>query len=133
MESLPRPTKLASPRCPSPDLDVELSDEQVVALLDQARCRLAEAAAASVDEDKLPTRLPSLDSGSLAGSALRTHGSVTTVDPKLLVEPADVALAAKVKKVEDPVAAKKKKAEVRSASPVPKLQNVAEDDSTPIT
>jgi hypothetical protein len=109
------------------ETDEELSDAQIQELLDEAE-RSLRAKQQGRNTDSL-FRLPKLQPGNIADVSLKTEGSVTRVDPSKLVSNQHRALAAAVKRIEDPIQAKKQKLAVRS----PILFPPADDDNHPIS
>lgn len=93
------------------DTDDDLSDEQIRELLDEAE-RSLRAKQQQKSHADAPFTLPKLNPGHIADTSLNTEGSVTRLDPSKLVNSEHRALAQGIKKIEDPVQAKKQKLEV---------------------
>lgn len=97
--------------------DEELTDEQIEQLLARATARLQEKAKQQ-QLTKSTTQtftFPKLDAGQLEKPYVETKGDVATVDASRLLEEKQRKQANGIRKVEDPVTAKKAAAEVRSA------------------
>ena len=108
------------------DVDEELSDEQMQAMLARAAKRRQEAlglklAAADDDDDDDSSNkqfsFPKLNTGEIAKPYVSTTGHVAQIDSSRLLQEKDRVLSNKIRKVEDPVLLKQKTAEVRIHSP----------------
>jgi hypothetical protein len=96
------------------DTDEEMSDAQIRELLNEAAIRMrAKAAGNPTATPNAPFRLPKLRPGHLADTLETTEGNITRLDHAKLVDKKEQALANGIKKVDDPLAIKKKKLEVR--------------------
>jgi hypothetical protein len=96
------------------DTDEELSDEQIRELLNEAAVRMrAKAAGQPVARADAPFKLPKLKPGHIADTYEKTDGNITRLDHSKLVDKAQQALANGIKKIDDPLAIKKQKQEVR--------------------
>lgn len=104
---------MAQPAHHAEDSDEELTDEQVRQLLNEAEKRLREKASSHPTAEK-PFTLPKLKPTQLPDTYLTTKGSITRLDQSKLVPEKDRALANGVKKIEDPVVAKRQRKEVRT-------------------
>lgn len=111
--------------------DDELSDEQIEMLLKQAEVRLRDKAT-STQPLPLPTaadfKLPRLEAANLPAPYIQTDGDIARLAPARLLDPRQRELANRIRKVEDPVAVKKKQAEVRSRP----LRPIAYEENIPI-
>jgi hypothetical protein len=97
------------------DIDEDMSDEQIRELLNEAALRMqAKAAGKPTATPNAPFRLPKLAPGHLADTYEKTEGSITRLDHSKLVDKKQHALANGIKKIDDPLAIKKQKAEVRT-------------------
>jgi hypothetical protein len=97
------------------DTDEEMSDAQMRELLNEAAIRMrAKAAGKPTATPNVPFRLPKLRPGHLADTHEKTEGNITRLDHAKLVDKKQQALANGIKKIDDPLAIKKKKLEVRS-------------------
>lgn len=94
--------------------DEELSDEQIQTLLKQAEARLRERATTAAQSAFTLPKFPRLNAGDIAQPYVRTDGEVARVDSSKLLNERERELANKIRKVEDPVAVKKKLLEVGS-------------------
>lgn len=93
----------------------DLSDEQIEALLARATARLQQHAKeqqVTTQKDGWNFKFPKLDAGNLESPYIRTKGEVASVDAKRLLDDKDRKQANGIRKVEDPVAAKKALSEV---------------------
>ncbi|KAF2004469.1 Fcf2-domain-containing protein [Amniculicola lignicola CBS 123094] len=112
--------------------DEDLSDEQIQELLREAEQRMrGKQAAALTNPTDAPFRLPKLKPGHIADNYLKTEGSVTRLDPAKLLDPKARVLAEGVKKIEDPIQAKKQKQEEKKATAGSKWFNLPKTDLTP--
>jgi hypothetical protein len=94
--------------------DEELSDEQIRELLNEAAVRMrAKAAGQPVVRADAPFKLPKLKPGHIADTHEKTDGNITRLDHSKLVDKAQQAMANGIKKIDDPLAIKKQKQEVR--------------------
>lgn len=99
--------------------DDGLTDAQVQELLGDVSRRMREQQAGekpAVVDAARPFKLPKLNPGQIAGGFFQTNGSITRLDSSKLIDEKQQALANGVKKIEDPILAIKKSAEV---SPYP--------------
>ncbi|KAL0262171.1 dTDP-fucopyranose mutase [Diplodia seriata] len=114
--------------------DDELSDEQIEMLLKQAEVRAREKNTSS-SLVQLPSaadyKLPRLDTPGLPAPYVHTDGEVARVDPSRLLDDQQRALANHIRKVEDPVAVKKKKIEEKKATAGEQWFNLPKTDLTP--
>ncbi|KAF2253837.1 Fcf2-domain-containing protein [Trematosphaeria pertusa] len=106
---------MAQPAHHAEDSDEELTDEQVRQLLNEAEKRLREKASSHPTAEK-PFTLPKLKPTQLPDTYLTTKGSITRLDQSKLVPEKDRALANGVKKIEDPVVAKRQRKEEKKAT-----------------
>jgi hypothetical protein len=113
------------------DTDEDMSDEQIRELLNEAATRMrAKAAGKPTATPDAPFRLPKLRPGHLADTYEKTDGSITRLDHSKLIDKKQQALANGIKKIEDPLAVKKQKIEVR-ANTIRSLLSFAVDDNYP--
>ncbi|KAL1642040.1 dTDP-fucopyranose mutase [Diplodia intermedia] len=114
--------------------DDELSDEQIEMLLKQAEVRAREKNTSS-SLVQLPSaadyKLPRLDTPGLPAPYVQTDGEVARVDPSRLLDDQQRTLANHIRKVEDPVAVKKKKIEEKKATAGEQWFNLPKTDLTP--
>lgn len=97
------------------DTDEEISDEQIRELLNEAAIRMrAKAAGKPTAAPEVPFKLPKLKPGHLADTYEKTDGSITRLDHSKLVDKKQQALANGIKKIDDPLAIKRQKMEVRT-------------------
>jgi hypothetical protein len=110
METLPTHQPLVDE-----DTDEELSDEQIRELLNEAAVRMRAKAAqtAGAVKAEAPFKLPKLKPGHIADTYEKTDGNITRLDHSKLVDKKQQAMANGIKKIEDPLAIKKQKLEVR--------------------
>ncbi|KAF2091148.1 rRNA-processing protein FCF2 [Saccharata proteae CBS 121410] len=114
--------------------DEDLSDDQIKALLEQAETSLREKKAESQlsrDFAAASFKLPKLDAGSLPSPYVQIDGEVAHVDSKRLLDSKQQRLANQIRKVEDPVVARKKLAEEKQATAGEKWYNMPKTDLTP--
>lgn len=99
---------------PSPQIEDELSDEQMQQMLARAAKRKQESVSLKLADDgnNKQFSFPKLSTGDIAKPYVSTTGDVAQVDSSRLVQEKDRMLANKVRKIEDPVVLKQKKAEV---------------------
>jgi hypothetical protein len=103
---------------PEDDTDEEISDEQIRELLNEAAIRMrAKAAGKPTVAPDVPFKLPKLKPGHLADTYEKTDGSITRLDHSKLVDKKQQALANGIKKIDDPLAIKRQKMEVRPIFP----------------
>jgi hypothetical protein len=99
------------------DTDEEMSDAQVRELLKEAAARMrAKAAGKPTAAQNVPFKLPKLRPGHLAETHEKIEGNITRLDHSKLIDKKQQALANGIKKIDDPLAVKKQKIEVRSKS-----------------
>ncbi|GME46603.1 rRNA processing protein fcf2 [Neofusicoccum parvum] len=114
--------------------DDELSDEQIEMLLKQAEVRLRDKAT-SAQQLQLPSatdfKLPRLEAAGLPAPYIQTNGDVARVDPSRLLDAQQRELANHIRKVEDPVAVRKKQAEDKKATAGEQWFNMPKTDLTP--
>jgi DNA transposition AAA+ family ATPase len=100
------------------DTDEELSDQQIKELLNEAAERMrAKAALQPVAAPEAPFKLPKLRPGHIAETYEKTEGNITRLDHSKLIDKKQLALANGIKKIDDPVADKRKRKEVRYIHP----------------
>lgn len=98
--------------------DGELTEEQMQALLKQAEVNLRERNSSNSDSQvqlrsaAAEFKLPKLNATDVPAPYIQTNGDVARVDPSRLVDAQQRELANSIRKVEDPVAVKKKQIEV---------------------
>jgi RIO kinase 2 len=110
----------SAPRPHEIDTDEDLSDEQIRELLNDAADRMrAKAAGQPVPTPNVPFRLPKLNPGHIADTHERTDGNITRLDHSKLIDKEQQALANGMKKIEDPLLAKRQKEEVCTGSLFP--------------
>ena len=97
------------------DTDEELSDEQIRELLNEAAVRMRAKAVQTAGSVKAeaPFKLPKLQPGHIADTYEKTDGNITRLDHSKLVDKMQQVMANGIKKIEDPLAIKKQKQEVR--------------------
>jgi hypothetical protein len=98
------------------DTDEELSDGQIRELLNEAAVRMrakAQANGQPASRTEAPFKLPKLKPGHIADTYEKTDGNITRLDHSKLVDKKQQAQANGIKKIEDPLAMKKQKLEVR--------------------
>ncbi|OJD31574.1 rrna-processing protein fcf2 [Diplodia corticola] len=114
--------------------DDELSDEQIEMLLKQAEVRAREKDTSS-SLVQIPSAadytLPRLATPGLPALYVQTEGDVARADPSRLLDDQQRALANHIRKVEDPVAVKKKKIEEKKATAGEQWFNMPKTDLTP--
>ena len=101
----------------APQHEEELSDEQMQEMLAQAARRRKEDASVALfdkdDKDKANQfNFPKLNTGEMVQPYVSNAGDVATVDRSRLLAEQDRKLSNQIRKVEDPVAVKKKMLEV---------------------
>jgi len=97
------------------DTDEDMSDEQMRELLNEAAVRMrAKAARKPTSASDVPFRLPKLRPGHLADTHETVDGNITRLDHAKLIDKKQQALANGIKKIDDPLAVKKQKMEVRT-------------------
>lgn len=105
------------------DTDEELSDQQIKELLNEAAERMrAKVALQPVAEPEAPFKLPKLRPGHIADTYEKTEGNITRLDHSKLIDKKQLALANGIKKIDDPMADKRKRKEVCTTifySPLP--------------
>lgn len=108
MESLPAHQPLLED-----DTDEELSDQQIKELLNEAAERMrAKAALQPSAAPEVPFKLPKLRPGHIADTYEKTEGNITRLDHSKLIDKKQLALANSIKKIDDPIADKRKRKEV---------------------
>ena len=108
MESLPAHQPLLED-----DTDEELSDQQIKELLNEAAERMrAKAALQPSAAPEVPFKLPKLRPGHIAETYEKTEGNITRLDHSKLIDKKQLALANSIKKIDDPIADKRKRKEV---------------------
>ena len=119
----------------APQHEEELSDEQMQEMLAQAAKRRQEKASVALfdkdDKDKANQfNFPKLNTGEMVQPYVSNAGDVATVDRSRLLSEQDRKLSNQIRKVEDPVAFKKKTLEVRSDIPL-LLHSLAYEENYP--
>jgi hypothetical protein len=99
------------------DTDEELSDEQIRELLDGAAQRMR--AKQPVSRPDAPFKLPKLNPGHISDTYEKTEGNITRLDHSKLIDKKQQALANGIKKIEDPIALKRQRKEVRANNSPP--------------
>lgn len=94
----------------------ELTDEQIQELLSQATARLQQKAQLASKSPNQTFNFPKLNAGKLEKPYVSQTGDVAHVDAPRLLEARQRKQAGLARKVEDPVASKKKNAEVSTIS-----------------
>lgn len=103
---------------PEDDTDDELSDQQIKELLNEAAERMrAKVALQPVSAPDVPFKLPKLRPGHIADTYEKTEGNITRLDHSKLIDKKQLALANGIKKIDDPIADKRKRVEVRTMLP----------------
>lgn len=100
---------------PAVHVDEELSDEQIDQMLARATARLqrkSDQSAVVKPSDKRSFSFPKLDAGRLDKPYVSTKGEIASVDARRLLEEKQREQANGIRKVEDPVTAKKLALEV---------------------
>jgi hypothetical protein len=101
------------------DTDEDMSDAQVRELLNEAAARMrAKAAGKPTAAQNVPFKLPKLRPGHLAETHEKIEGNITRLDHSKLIDKKQQALANGIKKIDDPLAVKEQKIEVRT-KPLP--------------
>ncbi|EKG14652.1 Fcf2 pre-rRNA processing [Macrophomina phaseolina MS6] len=118
------------------DDDEELSEEQMEALLKQAEDNLRERNASNSNQQvqlqsAADFRLPKLNAADIPAPYIQTNGDVARVDPSRLVDAKQRELANRIRKVEDPVAVKKKQLEEKKATAGEQWFNLPKTNLTP--
>ncbi|KAI7577390.1 hypothetical protein KC343_g21786, partial [Hortaea werneckii] len=96
-------TTLASPVAG----DGDLSDEHIDQLLARATERMQQAGAVVKGDEKNLYTFPKLNAGELEKPYIASKGTVTSVDSSRLLDDKDRKQANSIRKVEDPLTAKK--------------------------
>ncbi|KAH0292088.1 Fcf2-domain-containing protein [Aureobasidium namibiae CBS 147.97] len=114
----------------------ELSDEQMQEMLAQAARRRQEKASVALfdkdDKDKANQfDFPKLNTGEMVQPYVSSAGDVATVDRSRLLAEQDRKLSNQIRKVEDPVAIKKKTIESKKATAGEQWYNMPRTDLTP--
>ncbi|KAK0940594.1 dTDP-fucopyranose mutase [Friedmanniomyces endolithicus] len=115
-------------------MDEDLSDTQIEELLARATARLQQRANTkelATSHAKHHFTFPKLNPGKLEKPYISTKGDVATVDAKRLLEEKQRKKANTVRKVEDPVTAKKAALEVKKATAGTQWFNLPRTDLTP--
>ncbi|THW32235.1 rRNA-processing protein FCF2 [Aureobasidium pullulans] len=122
----------------APQHEEELSDEQMQEMLAQAARRRKENASsvALVDKDDGVVKagqfnFPKLNTGEMVQPYVSDAGDVATVDRSRLLGEQDRKLSNQIRKVEDPVAVKKKMLESKKATSGEQWYNMPRTDLTP--
>lgn len=114
------------------DTDEDMSDEQIRELLNEAAMRMrAKASGKPTATPDAPFKLPRLKPGHLADTYEKIEGNITRLDHSQLVDKKQLALANGIKKIDDPLAIKKKKLEVSLMSYYHFHTPLALDDNYP--
>ncbi|KAI7606090.1 hypothetical protein KC319_g21557 [Hortaea werneckii] len=87
--------------------DGDLSDEQIDQLLARATERMQQAGAVVKGDEKNPYTFPKLNAGELEKPYIASKGAVASVDSSRLLDDKDRKQANSIRKVEDPLTAKK--------------------------
>ncbi|KXT13709.1 hypothetical protein AC579_8104 [Pseudocercospora musae] len=116
-----------------PHSEDDLTDEQIEELLARATARLQEKAKdRQLTKHTVQTRnLPKLDAGDLEKPYVSTKGSVATIDSSRLLDQKQRKKAEGIRKVEDPVAARKVADEKRKATAGSDWFNLPKTELTP--
>ncbi|KAK8199218.1 Fcf2 pre-rRNA processing-domain-containing protein [Phyllosticta capitalensis] len=126
----PEPTRELDHVLPSDDED--LSEDQIQALLKQAEVSLRDKAASAHQVQSFSAsnfKLPKLDAGEIATPYIQTNGEVARVNSAKLLDSQQRDLAnQQIRKVEDPVAVRKKQIEATAGD---KWFNLPKTDLTP--
>lgn len=112
----------------------DLSDEQMQELLAQAAKRRQEKASlafADEDEAKSTFNFPKLNTGEMVKPYVDNKGDVATLDAKRLLGEKDRKLSEGIRKVEDPVAVKKKTLEVSNRTSLSTYLSTAYEENIP--
>jgi len=97
------------------DSDEELSEQQIKQLLNEAAERMrAKAASQPFTAPDAPFKLPKLRPGHIADTYEKTEGNIARLDHSKLIDKKQLALANGIKKIDDPIAGKRKRQEVRT-------------------
>jgi len=97
------------------DSDEELSEQQIKQLLNEAAERMrAKAASQPFTAPDAPFKLPKLRPGHIADTYEKTEGNIARLDHSKLIDKKQLALANGIKKIDDPIADKRKRQEVRT-------------------
>ncbi|KAG9660425.1 rRNA-processing protein FCF2, partial [Aureobasidium melanogenum] len=120
----------------APQHEEELSDEQMQEMLAQAARRRKENASVTLfdkdDKDKANQfNFPKLNTGEMVQPYVSNAGDVATVDRSRLLAEQDRKLSNQIRKVEDPVAVKKKMLESKKATSGEQWYNMPRTDLTP--
>lgn len=95
------------------DVEEELTDDQIRDMLENASQRIQQDQGTGVFNPDTPLQLPKLSPGHITDAIITTKGSVTRLHASNLVDQRDRSLANSIKKIEDPIATRKKRQEVR--------------------
>ncbi|KAF2999229.1 hypothetical protein E8E13_001875 [Curvularia kusanoi] len=99
------------------DTDEELTDQQIKELLNEAAERMrAKAALQPSAVPEAPFKLPKLRPGHIADTYEKTEGNITRLDHSKLIDKKQLALANSIKKIDDPIADKRKRKEEKLAT-----------------
>ncbi|KAI4745948.1 rRNA-processing protein FCF2 [Aureobasidium sp. EXF-12298] len=120
----------------APQHEEDLSDEQMQQMLAQAAKRRQEKASVALfdkdDKDKANQfNFPKLNTGEMVQPYVSNAGDVATVDRSRLLSEQDRKLSNQIRKVEDPVAFKKKTLESKKATSGEQWYNMPRTDLTP--
>jgi len=127
MESLPAHQPLLED-----DTDEELSDQQIKELLNEAAERMrAKAALQPSAAPEVPFKLPKLRPGHIADTYEKTEGNITRLDHSKLIDKKQLALANSIKKIDDPIADKRKRKEEKLATAGAAWFNMPKTNLTP--
>jgi len=88
------------------DTDEELNDEQIRELLTDAAQRMR-AKPPAIPVADAPFRLPRLRPGHIADTHETTEGNITRLDHSKLLDKEQMALANRIKKIDDPLQVQK--------------------------
>ncbi|KAI7230220.1 rRNA-processing protein FCF2 [Hortaea werneckii] len=111
--------------------DGDLSDEQIDQLLARATDRMQQAGAVVKDDEKSPYTFPKLNAGELEKPYIASKGAVASVDSSRLLDDKDRKQANSIRKVEDPLTAKKAAVEKQKATAGADWYNLPRTDLTP--
>ncbi|KAI5197823.1 rRNA-processing protein FCF2 [Aureobasidium subglaciale] len=129
------PRKMADVISFAPQHEEELSDEQMQEMLAQAAQRRKQNASVALfdkgDDKANQFNLPKLNTGEMVQPYVSNAGDIATVDRSRLLAEQDRKLSNQIRKVEDPVAIKKKTLESKKATAGEQWYNMPRTDLTP--
>ncbi|TKA73495.1 hypothetical protein B0A55_05498 [Friedmanniomyces simplex] len=129
-----RRTTNTGPRIGFAIMDADLSDDQIEELLARATARLQRKQTPQQLAISNPTQtfnFPKLNAGKLEKPYITTKGDIVSVDAKRLLEEKERKGANGIRKVEDPVTAKKAALEAKKATAGTSWFNLPRTDLTP--